>query len=196
MAALARPAVPAHAEPLQTAERKSLLKFARECIHRYLTTQTVPLARGFPARMSFPQGAFVTLKKSGRLRGCIGHIPGDMELGKTVGAMALQSAFGDPRFPAVELSEFKDLEIEISVLTPMKAVSSFNEIAVGRDGVLMSKAGASAVFLPQVAAENNWSRSEMLDSLCQKAGLSIGCWKRDAQFQIFQADVFSESQFK
>jgi AmmeMemoRadiSam system protein B/AmmeMemoRadiSam system protein A len=196
MALLAQPAVPAQAAPLQASERKSLLAFARESIHRYLTTQTVPLARALAARMSSPQGAFVTLKKSGKLRGCIGHIPGDMELGKAVGAMALQSAFGDPRFPAVELSELKDLEIEISVLTPMKTVASFNEIVVGRDGVLLSKAGASAVFLPQVAAENNWSRSEMLDNLCQKAGLSTGCWKRDAQFQVFQAEVFSESQFK
>jgi AmmeMemoRadiSam system protein B/AmmeMemoRadiSam system protein A len=193
---LNRAAVPSQAAPLQAAEKKSLLAFARESIRRYLATQTVPLARGFAARMSFPQGAFVTLKKSGQLRGCIGHIPGDMELGKTVGAMALQSAFGDPRFPPVISSEFKDLEIEISVLTPMKTVATFNEIVVGRDGVLMSKAGASAVFLPQVAVENNWSRSEMLDNLCQKAGLSAGCWKRDAQFQVFQAEVFSESQFR
>jgi AmmeMemoRadiSam system protein A len=110
--------------------------------------------------------------------------------------MALQSAFGDRRFAPVELSELKDLEIEISVLTPMKAIESAEEIVVGRDGVLMSKAGTSAVFLPQVAVESNWNRAEMLDNLCKKAGLSSGCWMRDAQFQVFQAEVFSESQFK
>jgi hypothetical protein len=193
---LNRTSAPALATPLQNSEKQTLLAFARESIVRYLTTQTVPLARNMPARMNFQQGAFVTLKKHGELRGCIGHIPGDMELGKTVGAMALQSAFGDPRFPPVQLNELKDIEIEISVLTPMSAVASVDEIVVGRDGVLMSKAGASAVFLPQVAPENNWDRGEMMDNLCLKAGLKNGCWKRDAKLQTFQAEVFSESRIK
>jgi len=195
-AILNRATPPASATPLQNPEKKTLLAFAREAIRRYLTTQTVPLARNFPARMDFPQGAFVTLKKAGQLRGCIGHIPGDTALGKTVGSMALQSAFGDPRFAPVELNELKSIEIEISVLTPMKAVASADEIVVGRDGVLLSKAGTSAVFLPQVAPENHWDRAEMLDNLCVKAGLPAGCWKRDARFQVFQAEVFSEAQFR
>ena len=195
-AVLSRPATPSSALPLQNSEKKALLAFARESIQRYLTTQTVPLARSFPPRMNFPQGAFVTLKKHGQLRGCIGHMPGDVALGKNVGAMALQAAFGDSRFPPVELGEVKDLEIEISILTPMKPVASFNEIVVGRDGVLMTKAGESAVFLPQVAVENHWDTAEMLDNLCRKAGLGTACWKSDAQFQIFQAEVFSESQFR
>ena len=110
--------------------------------------------------------------------------------------MALQAAFGDPRFAPVEINELRSIEIEISVLTPMKSVASSDEIVVGRDGVLMSKAGASAVFLPQVATENHWSRAEMLDNLCVKAGMQPGCWKRDAKFQVFQAEVFSEAQFK
>jgi hypothetical protein len=189
-------APPARATPLQNSEKKMLLAFAREAIRRYLTTQMVPLARNFPARMDFPQGAFVTLKKSGQLRGCIGHIPGDIALGKAVGSMALQAAFSDPRFAPVELNELKNIEIEISVLTPMKAIASPDEIVVGRDGVLMSKAGTSAVFLPQVAPENHWDRAEMLDNLCMKAGLQAGCWKRDAKFQVFQAEVFSEAQFR
>jgi AmmeMemoRadiSam system protein A len=118
------------------------------------------------------------------------------ELSKTVGLMALQSAFSDPRFAPLELSETNNLEIEISVLTPMQPVASANEIVVGRDGVLLQKGGRSAVFLPQVATENHWNRSEMLDNLCRKAGLSFGCWKQDTKFQVFQAEVFSESQFK
>ncbi len=191
-----RPAPPIDATPLQASEKKSLLAFARESIQRYLTTQTVPLARSFPPRMSFPQGAFVTLKKAGQLRGCIGHIPGDIDLGQTVGAMALQAAFNDPRFPPVQLNELKNLEIEISVLTPMKPVANADAIVVGRDGVLMSKAGTSAVFLPQVAVENNWDRAEMLGNLCRKAGLAENCWKHGAQFEVFQAEVFSDSQFK
>jgi AmmeMemoRadiSam system protein B/AmmeMemoRadiSam system protein A len=191
---LNRSTLPSSASPLQGPEKKALLAFARETIERYVTTQTVPLARNFPARMNFPQGVFVTLKKAGELRGCIGHIPGDIELGKAVGAMAYESAFNDPRFPPVQLSELKSLEIEISVLTPMKPIASTDEIVLGRDGVVMSKSGQHAVFLPQVAVEYNWSRTEMLDNLCKKAGLPSGCWKRDAQFQVFQAEVFGEFQ--
>ena len=195
-AVLNHAAPPSRATALQNSEKKSLLAFAREAIQRYLTTQAVPLARHFPSRMDYPQGAFVTLRKAGQLRGCIGHIPGDTALGKMVGSMALQAAFGDPRFAPVEINELRSIEIEISVLTPMKSVASSDEIVVGRDGVLMSKAGASAVFLPQVATENHWSRAEMLDNLCVKAGMQPGCWKRDAKFQVFQAEVFSEAQFK
>jgi MEMO1 family protein len=188
-----RPAPPSTASPLQESERKSLLVFARETIKRYLTTQTVPLPRNLSSRMSFPQGAFVTLRKDGQLRGCIGHMSRDMELGQTIGSMALQAAFNDPRFPPVQLNELKDLEIEISVLTPMKPLTSPESIVVGRDGVLISKAGKSAVFLPQVAVENNWNRIEMLGHLCIKGGLPSDCWKREAKFEVFQAEVFSES---
>jgi AmmeMemoRadiSam system protein B/AmmeMemoRadiSam system protein A len=191
-----RPAPPPGATPLQNLEKKALLAFARETIQRYLTTQTVPLPRNFPGRMYLPQGAFVTLRKNGELRGCIGHMSSDIELGQTVGAMALQAAFNDSRFSPVQQTELKSIEIEISVLTPMKPIASSDKIVVGRDGVLLSKSGASAVFLPQVATENNWSRAEMLDNLCRKAGLTTGCWQRDAKFQVFQAEVFSEAQFK
>ncbi|MBP1623791.1 MAG: hypothetical protein H6Q07_1811, partial [Acidobacteria bacterium] len=193
---LSRPARQSSASPLKDAEKKALLSFARETILRYITTQTIPLPRNLPARMDFPQGAFVTLKKAGQLRGCIGHMPGDVALGQNVGAMALQAAFNDPRFSPVEPGELNRLEIEISVLTPMKPVRSSDDIVVGRDGVVLTKAGSSAVFLPQVATENKWNRSEMLNQLCAKAGLGTGCWKRDAQFQVFQAEVFSEHEYR
>jgi MEMO1 family protein len=188
---LNRPAAPSS---LQNSEKKALLAFARETILSYLTTKkTIPLPKDFPARMSVPQGAFVTLKKAGQLRGCIGYMSEDMALGRTVGAMALRAALNDTRFPPVELEELSHLEIEISVLTPRKPIANSEEIVVGRDGVYLTKGGKSAVFLPQVAEENHWNRSEMLDHLCTKAGLSIGCWKREAQFEVFQAEVFSES---
>jgi AmmeMemoRadiSam system protein A len=139
---------------------------------------------------------FVTLKKKGELRGCIGHMIADEPLGKLVGTMALQAAFNDRRFPPLTADELQDIEIEISVLTPMKQVADASDILVGRDGVLLSKNGQSAVFLPQVATEQGWSREEMLKHLCQKAGLSADCWKQKAQFSTFQALVFSESEFK
>ena len=169
-----------------------LLSLARETIRQYLTTQTVPLARNLPSRLHFKQGAFVTLKEEGQLRGCIGNLLPDDELGVTVGKMAWQAAMKDPRFRPVEPEELNDLEIEISVLTPMKVVAGPDKIVIGRDGVLLYKDGQSAVFLPQVAPENNWDRTEMLDHLCVKARLQTGCWKQNATFRTFQAEVFGE----
>jgi AmmeMemoRadiSam system protein A len=184
------------ATELQNSEKKLLLAFARETIRRYLTTGTTPLARAFTPRLRAPQGAFVTLTKHGDLRGCIGRIPPDLELAKTVGAMALEAAFNDPRFSPLTLKELSDVEIEISVLTPMKPVEKADQIRVGKDGVVLEKSGRSAVFLPQVATEQHWGRDEMLDHLCMKAGLPAGCWGKGAKFSVFQADLFSESEYK
>jgi uncharacterized protein (TIGR00296 family) len=90
----------------------------------------------------------------------------------------------------------RDIEIELSVLTPMKTVPRAEDIVVGRDGVLLQKGRSGAVFLPQVATEQGWSREEMLDQLCLKAGLPSGSWRSGADFQTFQAIVFHESEFK
>lgn len=181
---------------LQPSDKKSLLLFARETISRFLLTETVPLARGFNANLRQPCGVFVTLKKKGELRGCIGRIIGDEPLCKLVGAMAIQAALNDRRFSPLSPDELNDIEIEISVLTPMKQVSGAGDIVIGRDGVLLSKGGHSAVFLPQVATEQGWGREEMLDNLCRKAGLNSGCWKKGTQFSTFQAVMFSEAEFK
>jgi len=181
---------------LQHSEKKLLLTFARETIQRFLTTGTTPLARGFAARLRVPQGAFVTLTKHGELRGCIGRIPADFELGKTVGTMALEAAFNDPRFAPLTLSELPEVEIEISALTPTKPIEKAAQIRIGKDGVILEKSGKSAVFLPQVATEQHWGRDELLDHLCVKAGLAEGCWERGAKLLVFQAEVFSESEYK
>ncbi len=181
---------------LQPADKQALLGFARKTIARYLATDTVPLARGFsPVAQEF-RGVFVTLKKYGQLRGCIGRLIPEAPLGQLVGAMAIQSAFNDHRFRPVTAAELKDIEIELSVLTPMKSVPRAEDIVVGRDGVLLQKGRAGAVFLPQVATEQGWSREEMLDQLCLKAGLPEGSWRKGAEFQTFQAIVFHESEFK
>jgi len=176
------------------ADRKYLLGLARETISRYLTMKMVPLPRLSSPILREPRGVFVTLKKRGDLRGCIGRMVPDRPLAELVGAMALQSAFEDPRFSPVTLRDLPDLEIEISVLTPMKPVSGPNDIVVGRDGVLLQKGGKSAVFLPQVAPEQGWGRDEMLSHLSQKAGLPSGAWRDGASFLTFQAIVFSEAE--
>ncbi|MDO8945336.1 MAG: AmmeMemoRadiSam system protein A, partial [Desulfobacterales bacterium] len=183
-------------QTLSATDKKALLAFARETISRYLTAQMVPLPRGFSPAALEPRGVFVTLKKRGNLRGCIGRMTPDRPLAALVGAMALQAAFEDPRFSPVTMKELPDLEIEISVLTPMQPVSGPGAIVVGRDGVLLQKGKRSAVFLPQVAPEQGWGRDEMLDHLAMKAGLPAGAWREGAQFSTFQALVFGEADGK
>jgi AmmeMemoRadiSam system protein B/AmmeMemoRadiSam system protein A len=174
-------------------DRKALLSLARKTITWYLDTQTVPLARRLSPAAQGRRGVFVTLKKRGQLRGCIGRIVPDAPLPRLVGAMALQSALHDPRFPSVSADEMKDIEVELSVLSPIRSVSGPQDIVVGRDGVILQKGGRSAVFLPQVATEQGWTRDEMLDHLALKAGLAPGAWRSGTSFSTFQAVVFSES---
>ena len=181
---------------LTPADKKALLALARETISRFLTVQMVPLPRALSPVAMEQRGVFVTLKKDGNLRGCIGRMTPDRPLATMVGAMALQAAFQDPRFRPVTLEEVPKLEIEISVLTPMKPVSGPDEIVVGRDGVLLQKGERSAVFLPQVAPEQGWKRDEMLDNLSRKAGLPEKAWREGTRFSTFQALVFSEADTK
>ena len=119
----------------------------------------------------------------------------DTPLSSVVGTMALYSAFNDTRFSPLTEEEFKKVEIEISVLTPIKPIKSADEIVLGRDGVIVKKGNYQALFLPQVATETGWDKNTFLDQLCYKAGLEAGDWKSASLF-VFQAVVFSESQFK
>jgi AmmeMemoRadiSam system protein B/AmmeMemoRadiSam system protein A len=194
LAPFAPPPVPAAARPLDAAEKKWLLSLVRETVRRYLTTETVPLPRAFPPQLEYRQGAFVTIKKHGELRGCIGHMAEDMPLARATGLMAMQAAFNDSRFTPVTASELRDLEFEVSVLTPFKPIAGAGEIVIGRDGVVLAKSGRSAVFLPQVATEQRWKTPELLDNLCRKAGLPTDAWKSGAQLYVFQAQVFHEGE--
>ncbi len=173
-------------------DKKALLKFARDTLEQFLSTQTAPIARGFGSGANVVRGAFVTLKKHGELRGCIGNMQASFPLARTVGAMALSAALNDPRFHAVSYDELSSIHIEISALTSFKEVNGVEDIVVGRDGVLLLKAGASAVFLPQVASEQGWDRDTMLSHLCRKAGMNQDCWRSGARFYTFQAEIFEE----
>jgi AmmeMemoRadiSam system protein B/AmmeMemoRadiSam system protein A len=130
-------------------------------------------------------GAFVTLHKRGRLRGCIGHLTGDMPLYRMVQEMALASALHDYRFPTIREEELIDIEVEISVLSPLKKIGSPGEIVLGKHGIYIVKGRKSGVFLPQVATETGWSKEEFLGHCSRdKAGLEWDGWK-DAQIYIF-----------
>ncbi|MDY6933266.1 MAG: AmmeMemoRadiSam system protein B [Spirochaetota bacterium] len=137
-------------------------------------------------------GVFVTLKKKGNLRGCIGYVLGIKPLNKAVIENSYNAAFRDPRFSPLDKAEFNDIEIEISVLTKPQIVESIDEIKVGRDGLIIEKGHRKGLLLPQVPVEWNWNREEFLIHTCRKSGLPDYAWKYGAQIYRFQAIVFSE----
>ena len=178
--------------------KRALIKIARSTLESYLSNGRIPEFKPMDNILLEIRGAFVTLKKHGELRGCIGNIIGTKPLFETVRDMAIESATGDPRFPKVRYEELKDIEIEISVLSPLKKVSSANEIILGKHGVIVKRGFRQGVFLPQVATETGWTKEEFLSSLCtHKAGLSASCWKEaGTELFIFSATVFSEKDLE
>ncbi len=142
-------------------------------------------------KMTEKLGAFVTLKKDGRLRGCIGNIVGDSPLWETIINLAAQSAFNDPRFPPLKKEELDLVDIEISVLSPLQSLDDPAKIVPGRHGLLISKGGSRGLLLPQVATEWGWDRETFLSHTCRKAGLADDCWKDpETKMHWFQAIVF------
>lgn len=146
------------------------------------------------------RGAFVTLYKMGQdgyeqLRGCMGALISHESLYKTVYDMAEQAALHDSRFKPVDLKELPYLNISVSVLTDLKKISSYRDIVLDRDGVVMEYKGRSAVYLPKVAKEQGWSLEQMLSSLSQKAGFSALAWKDvGAEFKVFESCDFGEDK--
>ncbi|MFC1484826.1 AmmeMemoRadiSam system protein B [bacterium] len=177
-------------------EKKQALKIARQSIHDYLTkSEQKDFSKEKLDKIFYEEyGAFVTLHKNKALRGCIGNMIGKKALWKTIRDMALASAFEDPRFPSLSMEEFKDIEIEISILSPLKVIKDPDEIILGTHGVIVKKGFYQGVFLPQVATETGWSKEEFMGHLCRdKAGLKWDAWKdEDVEISIFSATVFSE----
>ena len=144
--------------------------------------------------MRKPRAAFVTLKKHSLLRGCIGDIFPQRPLYRSVIVNAINACFNDRRFKPLTGDECRDITIEISALTTPEPVSSPDEIRIGTDGIVLSKNGRSAVYLPQVAPEQGWDLSQTLTQLSLKAQLPAEAWKEGASFLVFQAEVFGESE--
>ncbi len=182
---------------LNKEQKHKLIRLARQSIEHYLKTgQKLPVTET-DAELLKNQGAFVTLHRHSQLRGCIGNLIGNQPLYLTIRDMAIEAAVDDPRFPPLNLSELKDVQIEISVLSSLDRVDNPDKIQLGIHGVLIKRGSRSGVFLPQVATETGWSKEEFLSYLCaQKAGLSPSAWKdKDTQIYIFTAEVFSEKEF-
>ena len=179
---------------LDTKQKKRLLEIARKSLEEYLATGSRLDSSEDDPQLKSVRGAFVTLRKEGELRGCIGNIIGDKPLFETVRDMAIESAIGDPRFPPLSREELKNIQIEISVLSPLKKLANIDEFQLGIHGVLIRKDWHQGVFLPQVATETGWSKEEFLSELCaHKAGLSKDAWKDpQSEIFIFSAQVFSE----
>jgi AmmeMemoRadiSam system protein A len=183
---------------LSEEDKKQLLVLARKSLFYFLQKQQVPevseLNITVSDAMKCRRAAFVTLKENSQLRGCIGDIFPRQPLYKSVIFNAINAGVNDSRFPPVTKAECNDITIEISALTPPTPITSPDEIRIGIDGVVLSKNGYGAVFLPQVAPEQGWDVNQMLTQLSLKAGLPADAWKEGADFLVFQADVFGEDE--
>ena len=180
---------------LSTEEKEILLKAAKESILQEFSECDVTMVdyKAYP-KLKMELGAFVTLKINDNLRGCIGYIFARKPIFETIVDAAKQSAFTDPRFPELRREELDEVTIEISVLSQFEPIKSYDEIEVGKHGLLLDE-GGRAVLLPQVATEQNFNRSQFLTALCHKAGLYGNYWKeRMLDIKVFTALVFSEEE--
>ena len=175
---------------LSDEEKRQLKELAKGAIEETLFGKDRE-KREIPETLKQKAGAFVTLKKRGELRGCIGYTRAVLPLCDVVEKMAIESAFHDPRFNCIVEAEWEDVDIEISVISPMHRIESVDEIEVGVHGIYIEHGGHSGLLLPQVATEYNWDRDTFLEYTCYKAGLSKDSWKsNDVKIYIFSAEVF------
>ena len=176
-------------------EKRALLTCARHVLEQSFMHQIADQLL-YPIKTvsnSAHRGVFVTLKKHGQLRGCIGRITTDQPIYQTVMDMTRASAFQDSRFSPVTADEVKDIVISISVLTAPKPVSSYRDIIIGHDGIILTRGSQSALFLPTVAPEFGWDLQTTLSELSKKAGLTADAWQApDVFFQTFEGPEFSE----
>ena len=172
-----------------------LLKLARQTLEAHTQSNRkldIDL-KSYPKELLMRRSVFVTLNKNGNLRGCIGNLGEGDPLPVSVRDYTINAGAGDPRFQPVQHSEVKDIDIEISVMTPFHEITDYKRIRLGIDGVIIQKGFYRAVFLPQVATETGWNLDEFLSHLCTKAGLKADAYRKPGMtFSVFQAEVFSE----
>lgn len=179
-------------------EKKTLLQIARKSIESAIKNVSPGDIRSLidSPELEKKRGAFVTIKKHGKLRGCIGRFESDTPLYKIVSNMAVSAATEDSRFLSnpIKPSELEELEIDISVLSPLEKIDDPLDIELGKHGIYIKKGGKTGCFLPQVATETGWSKEEFLSQCCSsKAGLSPNAWKqRGTEVYIFTAEIISE----
>ena len=174
--------------------KKSLLDIVKTAIAAKVNNKEMPELSVDSETLKEKRGAFVTLKKHGHLRGCIGYIKPVKALGETVQEMAIAAAFHDPRFPSLKRDEVQDLTFEISVLSPLKRMKDIDEIEIGKHGLYVVRGYQSGLLLPQVAIEYKWDRETFLQETCYKAGLPPQAWRdQETEIYIFSADYFGDT---
>ena len=171
-------------------ERTLLLQLAHDSILSALENHEVSLDPPSP-HLTEPRGAFTSLYLNGELRGCVGYVLPVSSVYRAVIDTARAAAFEDARFYPVTIEEARQLNIELSILSPPLPISA-EEVEVGRHGLLISLAGQRGLLLPQVPAERNWDRITFLQQTCRKAGLPPDAWQRGALIEAFTAEVFGE----
>jgi hypothetical protein len=180
---------------LDAHEKAELLALARKSVeHAVREGKLYDAPSSSSELLTQERGAFVTLRKSGELRGCIGYTSSLKPLDQTVRDTAAFAALRDPRFPPVSASELPQLEYEVSVLSPLRRVVEVRQIKVGQHGLLMKNGQHEGVLLPQVPVEQKWDRQQFLDETCAKAGMNAGCWKdENTDIFMFTAVVFGDT---
>jgi AmmeMemoRadiSam system protein A len=180
--------------PLSEIARKDLLALARGALEAHFRGQPPPrLASDRAEGFGEPRALFVTLRRGGKLRGCIGTLAPEGDLSRTVPKFAMRAALEDPRFPPLVSEELAECDIEISVLTAPARLENPEEIVIGRDGLIIETRGRSGLLLPQVATEWGFDRERFLAEVSRKAGLPPGAWKEPGTtLWVFQAEVFGE----
>ena len=175
-------------------QKQTLLKVAHDTLEAVISRRPVQKPASDDPALNVPGGCFVTLKNHGRLRGCIGQFVSEEPLIELVAEMARASATSDTRFLAdpITARELNQLDIEISVLSPLKRTDDPLSLRLGIDGIYIKKGYASGCFLPQVATETGWDQEEFLSYCCaHKAGLRPDAW-RDPETEVFlfTAEIF------
>ncbi len=178
-------------------EKSALLRIARESVTAVISGKEYLPPEPVEPRLRQKAGAFVTLHLHDELRGCIGLIEAYLPLYETVSEMAAKAAVADPRFDSVTGPEIDQIDIEISVLSPLKRVAVPQEVVIGKHGVLIEKGYYRGLLLPQVATENGWDREQFLQYVCMKAGLGKDDYKESgSKIFVFTAEVFGEGEEK
>lgn len=176
--------------------KKQLLNIARKTLGHFLASGQKPDINKdeLDKPLKETRGAFVSLYNRGELRGCVGDLKGNKPLYDTVQDMVVSSAVGDVRFGDVTPEELPDINIEISVLTPLKKLYSSDDLEIGKHGVYMRNGVQSGTLLPQVAQQRGWNKEELLGFCARdKAGLGWDGWK-DADVYTYEAIVFDEKE--
>ena len=174
-------------------EKQLLLQIARSALA--LGVANKPPLRDVPSEVFLqqPAGAFVTLHRRGRLRGCVGQLPGRDSLAAVVAHCACAAALDDSRFEPVTGAELSEIDIEVSVLSAPED-AKLEAIEPGKHGLLVSRGMQRGVLLPQVASQFKWGAQRFLEETCVKAGLDRDAWKDPGtRVQAFTAEVFSEA---